>query len=348
MSGTSLDGLDIALVEFEKAEEKWRYKILKSREIEYDELLVSGLSNSRELSYESLQTLDDKFGKFIAESVQNFICDSDTRKVDLISSHGHTVHHSPEEKNTVQIGNGKIIAEITGIPVVNDFRMPDVLLGGQGAPLVPVGDSLLFGSYDACLNLGGFSNISFDREGVRRAFDICPVNTVLNNFSQKLGYDYDRNGELAAKGCINEELLNQLNTLEFYKLEAPKSLGIEWVNEEIHPLIGTHRIGTNDMLRTWVEHAADQISMVLNENKIGTVLCTGGGTFNGFLLDRISKKTKAHIVFPDAETTKFKEALIFALLGLLRWRGEINVLSSVTGACKDHSSGKVHIPSLRL
>lgn len=343
MSGTSLDGLDVVLVEFDKRDGKWGYKILKSLEIGYDELMIKDLRYSRQLSSESLRALDEKFGKFIAESIFNFLDDSDIQKVDLISSHGHTVHHLPKEKISVQIGDGKIIAETTGIPVINNFRKPDVLLGGQGAPLVPIGDALLFGSFQACLNLGGFSNISFERAGARRAFDICPVNTVLNYYSQRLGFNYDKNGELSSNGSLCDELLVQLNSLDYYLFDEPKSLGIEWVDKAVHPLIKSFDIKADDILRTWIEHSADQISIVLNKNGIETVLCTGGGAFNKFLLERISEKTTAQLVIPDDETLKFKEALIFAFLGLLKWRGEINILSSVTGASRDHSSGTIHL-----
>ena len=336
MSGTSLDGLDICHVKFSKSE-NWSFEILATETISYKENWKLKLQNANQLSAEDLLALDKEFGFFLGEKTQEFILKQNISELDVIASHGHTVFHQPHRKFTLQIGDGRAIKIITNKTVVYDFRSQDVLMGGNGAPLVPIGDELLFSEFDACLNLGGFSNISLKKNEERIAFDISPVNVVLNFFAEKLGKKYDENGDFAKNGNINLAILEQLNALNFYKKQHPKSLGIEFVNAEIFPLLNNETPET--ILATFTEHIAIQISKVFNENQLKKVLVTGGGAFNAYLIEKLKEKTTSEIIIPDEKIINFKEALIFALMGVLRMNNEANVLCSATGSSANHSSG---------
>ena len=262
--------------------------------------------------------------------------------IDAVCSHGHTILHQPHNGFTLQIGNLPLLHDLLPYTIVCDFRVQDVALGGQGAPLVPIGDELLFSEYDYCLNLGGFSNISFHENGIRKAFDISPVNTVLNYYANAMGLPYDDGGTIAKTGTIHPELLAQLNGLAYYKKAYPKSLGMEFVNDTIFPLLHSFALPAAAILRTFVEHIAFQIAAVCKPNT--KLLITGGGAYHTFLIDRLTHHLPSvQISIPDDKTIQFKEALIFALLGVLRLRNEVNVLASVTGAQRDHSSGQIYI-----
>ena len=341
MSGTSLDGIDLIYVQFDKNDYK-NFTILNSDTISYTDEWKNRLKNAIDFSTEELDKLDVEYGSLLGEKINCFVKENQIDIIDFIASHGHTILHQPEEGITLQVGNGKIISKITIQKVICDFRTQDVKLGGQGAPLVPIGDELLFANYDFCVNLGGFANVSFKQEDKRIAFDICPVNIVLNHYVSKLGFEYDNKGQIASKGSVNEELLEKLNQLEFYKKLPPKSLGLEWVQQEILPFIDELEKNIPTILRTFVEHSAIQIGKVIYKSK--SVLVTGGGVFNSFLIDRIEFHSENKIQVQSNELINFKEALIFAFLGLLRSDNQINCLQSVTGASKDHSSGVVFNP----
>ena len=338
MSGTSLDGLDLVYVKFNNNSYK-DFQIIHADTIPYSEKWKIILQKSIEFSADDLNDLDIKYGKFLAERVNEFIIKYSINNIDFISSHGHTVLHQPEKGITLQIGNGQIISKITKQKVVCDFRTQDVKLGGQGAPLVPIGDELLFPEYDYCINLGGFSNISYREKNKRIAFDICPVNIVMNFYASKLGFQYDKNGDLASQGKINNQLLSKLNELDFYKKQYPKSLGLEWVQNEVYPLIDSMEKNHIHILRTLVEHIAIQISNIVDQNS--SILFTGGGVFNSFLMNRISILSANKVIITSKKIINYKEALIFSLLGLLRIENKNNCLKSVTGANKDHSSGVI-------
>lgn len=338
MSGTSLDGLDICYATFEK-KETWSFQIIKAETIPYPKIWEDKLRNSIHFSAEELLELHSEYGFYLGKLTQDFIQKFELKNIDLISSHGHTVFHQPQKKFTLQIGDGRAIKIETGLPVIYDFRSQDVLMGGNGAPLVPIGDELLFSQYNACLNLGGFSNISLKINDKRIAFDIAPVNIVLNKLVQKFNKSFDENGDLAKTGKIDEELLLKLNSLDFYKQFHPKSLGIEWCNKNIFSLF--ENIKTIDVLATFTEHVAQQISKVINENNLKNILFTGGGTYNIYLIEKIREKTTAEIIIPEKEIIDYKEALIFAFMGVLRLNHEINVLASATGSSRDHSSGLI-------
>lgn len=336
MSGTSLDGLDLAAVEFQLNDGNWNFSLVSGETISYSEKWLNKLQNTPTLSGEKLIELHTKYGKFIGLQINKFIKKTGFIP-DLIASHGHTVFHQPEKHFTFQVGNGADIAAITQITTVSDFRTGDVALGGQGAPLVPVGDQLLFPEFDYCLNLGGFANISFESNQKQVAFDICPVNIILNHFAEKQGFTYDKNGDLGKQGKVNAELLKRLNNISFYKQNPPKSLGREWIENIFMPVLNASKISEEDKFRTIYEHVALQIASSASGN--GKMLVTGGGAFNTFLVKRIKFHSSSEIVIPSKKIIDFKEALIFAFLGTLRILDKTNCLSSVTGASKDSSSG---------
>lgn len=339
MSGTSLDGLDICYSKFTFINSKWDFEILQCETIPYSYEWENDLKNAIQFSGEKLLQLNSEYGFYLGAKTQHFISENNITNLDLIASHGHTVFHQPKNKFTLQIGDGRAIKIKTNKTVVYDFRSQDVLLGGNGAPLVPIGDELLFPEFDACLNLGGFSNISLNRNGKRIAFDICPVNTILNDLALKLGKKYDENGDLARSGIIDYELLNELNQLQFYQQKAPKSLGIEWINTQILPIIKNQK--SVDLLATFTEHSAVQIAKILDEFKIKNILISGGGTYNTYLIEKIKAKTKAEIHIPTKDIVEYKEALIFAFMGVLRSLNLNNILCSSTGSLMDHSSGLI-------
>ncbi len=341
MSGTSLDGIDLVYVKFLKNEYSF-FEIIHAETVSYTAEWKLLLQQAIHFSSDALLDLDVVYGKHLGSVLADFISNYKITEIDFIASHGHTVLHQPEEGITLQIGSGVEIAKITQQKVVHDFRTQDVKLGGQGAPLVPIGDELLFSKYDFCLNLGGFSNVSFKKESKRIAFDICPVNIVLNHYANKIGLEYDVDGSIASEGELNRSLLEKLNTLAFYNKEAPKSLGLEWVQQEIFPLIDAIEEDVASVLRTFVAHIAIQISKIIKDSD--SVLITGGGVFNSFLMQEIENYSNIKIVQASDTLINYKEALIFALLGVLKIDNQINCLKSVTGAHKNHSSGVVCLP----
>jgi len=341
MSGTSLDGIDLAYIHFKK-EKNWSYKIICAETVAYDARWETKLRDGVGYSNIQLEKLNISYTKLLSEVINSFVEKYQLKKIDAVCSHGHTILHQPENKLTLQIGNLKELALLINQDVVCDFRVQDVLLGGEGAPLVPIGDQLLFSDYTYCVNLGGFSNISTELNDERVAYDICPVNIVLNHYIQKTGIPYDDGGNLAQTGNIDEMLLNKLNALPFYEKQAPKSLGLEWVKSIIIPLVDSCELSVKDVLRTFVEHTAIQIGKVLaGENS--TALFTGGGVYNVFLIERIKVFSPVKINIPNTELIEYKEALIFGFLGVLKLRNEVNVLASVTGAKKNHSSGNTFL-----
>ncbi len=348
MSGTSLDGVDLSHIKFQLIDTKWTFEILESETIGYSQDWIDRLKTAVDFSETQLEKLNQDYTKLLASIISNFIEKHKIKNLDAICSHGHTILHQPQNGFTLQIGNLPEIATLTHQTVVCDFRVQDVKLGGQGAPLVPIGDRILFSDYDYCINLGGFSNISFEQNSKRIAFDISPVNTVLNFYANQLGLNYDDKGQISRTGKVNTNLLNELNALDFYQQTFPKSLGFEFVKETVLPLIESYSIAVEDKLCTFTEHVALQTALALDlfetrKDKKSRMLVTGGGAYNDFLIERIqSQLPEIKLVIPKSKILEFKEALIFALLGVLKLRDEINVLSSVTGAKADHSSGEIY------
>lgn len=342
MSGTSLDGLDMACCQINKINNGWQFELLASDSISYNNEWLSSLKNAIHLPEEGLIELDKEYGKWLGLQTQEFIEKNDLA-VELIASHGHTVFHQPEKGITLQIGSGNQIANITGKKVVCDFRKKDVLLGGQGAPLVPIGDEHLFGQYTACLNLGGIANVSFRVNSQRVAFDIGMANMLLNYLANKLDKPYDKSGLLARSGKVDQVLLDKLNNLEYYQLPYPKSLGYEWFLSDVLPLFEACDTTIVDQLATAVEHETKQIGQVFSDliTEKGEILVTGGGAFNDFFIERLKYHTPEHlqVVVPDRKLVDFKEAIVFAFMGVLRLRNEDNCLKSVTGASENCSGG---------
>lgn len=343
MSGTSLDGLDLVYVKFTKRD-FWNFKILASKTYHYDSNWITKLSGSIDISSKAMGKLDIKFSNFLSEKILVFIEEFKIEKLDGVGSHGHTVIHQPNKGFTHQIGNLKLVADKIQKPFVCDFRTQDVLLGGQGAPLVPVGDKFLFHNYDACLNLGGFSNVTLKKENGIEAYDICALNTILNYLANRLNLPYDNNGDQAKNGKFIDQFYQDLEKLPFYDLKPPKSLGIEWVRDNLFLLLDKYSDRpVEDLLNTYTVHCATQIAN--NLISCSSVLLSGGGTHNSFLVSAIKNKTDCKLVIPIRELVDFKEAIIFAFLSVLKLRGEINCFASVTGARYDHSSGKIFTPN---
>lgn len=348
MSGTSLDGIDLSHIKFRLENDKWAFEIFESETVGYSKSWIDQLQSAVDFSEIELEKLNQEYTKLLASIISTFIEKHKIENLDAVCSHGHTILHQPQNGFTLQIGNLPEIATLIHQTVVCDFRVQDVKLGGQGAPLVPIGDRILFSDYDYCINLGGFSNVSFEQKDKRIAFDISPVNTVLNFYANQLGLNYDDKGKISRTGNVNTDLLDKLNALDFYQQSFPKSLGFEFVKGTILPLIESFEIPIEDKLRTFTEHIALQTALALdsfetrNDEK-EQMLVTGGGAYNDFLVERIQLHLpKMEIIIPSPKILEFKEALIFALLGVLKLRGEINVLSSVTGAKTDHSSGMIY------
>ncbi|MBU2949549.1 anhydro-N-acetylmuramic acid kinase [Tamlana agarivorans] len=343
MSGTSLDGIDLVEVNFQ-FNGVWSFEILNAETVSYTPLWKTQLSALVSYSEEKLKNIDTEYTAYLADVIKTFIKKNNINNIDAVCSHGHTALHQPADKLTLQIGNLPEISKWLHEKVVCDFRVQDVQLGGQGAPLVPIGDQLLFSEYDFCLNLGGFANISMEIKGARVAYDICPVNLVLNHYVNRLGFDYDDDGEIASTGEVHSLLLEALNKLPFYKEPFPKSLGLEWVKHQVFPLIDSYDLSIEDVLKTAVEHMAIQIASQFGLKAKRSVLVTGGGAYNSFLMRRIQHHSANKIIIPSKRVVEFKEALIFGFLGVLRLRNEVNCLQSVTGALKNHSSGKIFLP----
>lgn len=341
MSGTSCDGLDMMLCRI-FFDHQWNYEILEFETSPYDSNEVDALKNITNLNAVELMQAHAHWGNVFGEKAKSFLNRFPNVSVDFVSSHGHTVFHQPHNGFTFQMGLGANIAVATRLPVVCDFRTTDVAWGGQGAPLVPIGDALFFGQYDFCINLGGFVNISYAINKERYAFDVCPLNIVLNEFARQLGGAYDEGGNWARSAQVHDVCLQALNALDYYQQPPPKSLGVEWVKENIYPIIERYQLSPNDAMATITEHAAIQLSNALN-GWVGQSLLTGGGVFNAYFIDRLKAHTSdMELVIPENKLVHGKEALIFALLGVLRWENNYNALRSVTGAASSSTGGAIY------
>lgn len=347
MSGSSLDGLDIVFTDLQEISGKWAFEINAAGCLEYDDAWDKKLRSAINLSAERYQLLHAEYGKYLGEKVNEFIeMNQLHHQVNLIASHGHTTFHCPEKRMTHQLGDGAAIAAITGLPVVSDLRSLDVAFGGQGAPIVPMGEKLLFPEHRFFLNIGGIANISIRNGDQFIAYDVCPANRVLNMLIAEMNKAFDDGGQIASSGSVNQELLNELNNLDYYSLPHPKSLANSFGTDVIYPLIKKFGLTTADSLCTYTEHIATQINNSLipfsSEINSKNLMITGGGAFNTFLVDRIRNlllPSNFQINVPADEVVNYKEALIMALLGTLRWREQYTVLASVTGASRNSIGG---------
>lgn len=347
MSGTSMDGLDIVCVDFnERTDSGWNYQIIACTTTPFQTMLKTKLNHAKSCSGIELNLLDIELGEFIGQSINQFLLEFnlDKKTICAIASHGHTVFHQPENKLTLQIGNGNAIAKITGINAICNFRERDVMHGGQGAPLVPIGDLILFGERaDSFLNLGGFANISKIKKRNVEAFDICPCNLVLNHFAEKFELSYDKNGALGRRiENIDIDLLKQLDSLKFYTEKGPKSLGTEWLEKEILPVFKQNKTTEEVQFRTAYEHISNQIAMSIHQLKPTSTFVSGGGAKNTFLIALIQSKIQSQLIVPEARLIDYKEAIVFGLLGALFLKNQPNCLSSVTGASKNVCGGEMH------
>lgn len=344
MSGTSLDGLDIAHCEFSSNSSGYDFHIIAAETFNIPDSIAQQLKHGMQLSGLELAQLDVDFGIWMGKKCVEFHLKNNIKKIDAIASHGQTIFHQPEKSLTLQIGSGAHLAVESKCKVICNFRTNDVANGGNGAPLVPIGDLFLFPQFEACLNLGGFSNISLKKGSEIFAFDISPCNLVSNFLANQLGKTFDENGAIAKSGVLNQNLLNDLNALEYYHKSTPKSLGNEWLEKHFLPILNSSDISIADKLNTCAHHISEQISKILNQNNIKKVLVTGGGAFNQTLIEFLKTKSKAEIIVPDKKLINFKEALIFAFLGLLRLEEKENCLKSVTGAKKNSIGGALFLP----
>ncbi|PUZ22041.1 anhydro-N-acetylmuramic acid kinase [Chitinophaga costaii] len=357
MSGSSLDGLDIVLAQLTEIRGQWTYEIKAADTLPYPADWMQRLSGATTLPAADYLVLHSDYGRYTGQQILAFIERHGLQhQVHFIASHGHTAFHLPAMHTTAQLGDGAAIAAITSLPVISDLRAIDLALGGQGAPIVPIGEKLLFPDFQYWLNLGGIANVSAITGADRIAFDICPANRVLNALSLQMGHDYDEGGGLAAAGEVNEVLLSTLQQLPYYALPYPKSLANSFGIDTVLPLLTSSGLSVPDQLRTYTEHIAQQIAQAIEPLHLHAdasqapfnMLVSGGGAFNTFLLERIDALVspfRIDLVVPDAQTVKFKEALIMALIGALRWRQEDNVLSSVTGASRDSIGGALWMGS---
>lgn len=343
MSGTSLDGLDLVEVCFKK-DNTWTFKVINAVTYSYNSYWQQRLAEAHTYTDYQIKKLSHEFAELTASYCLTFIKEFKCRQIDFISAHGHTVLHQPDRGVTLQIGNLPVLAQKTKLPVYCDFRVQDVKLGGQGAPLVPIGDQLLFGHYQACLNIGGFANISYQSHDKRIAYDVCAANKVINNYTTKyFNQDFDRDGEIAKSSTLYEPLYQALNQLAYFSQSPPKSLGLEWVEDQIFPLIDSYNLNPAQIISTFTHHIAYQI--VEHAKDFKHVLVTGGGIHNKYLFKLLQQFLKEQLILPSTNLIDFKEAVIFAFLGVLKHRNEINCLAAVTGAKQDHSSGVFFNPS---
>lgn len=363
MSGSSLDGLDIAFAEFTEQAGAWHYEIIAADCYQYTTEWKEKLQSATLLNALDYQLLHAEYGHYLGGQVNKFIETNKLQyKVGLIASHGHTTFHVPQKKMTAQLGDGAAIAAETGLPVISKLRALDVAFGGQGAPIVPIGEKLLLKDFSMYLNLGGIANISFNLSDKYIAFDVCPANRVLNLLANQLGKEYDEEGQLASSGNVHAGLLNKLNELDYYKQPYPKSLANNFGTHQVYPLVKSFHLSPSDELRTYAEHIVRQIKTAIvkcesssNDNREypsadslqnHKLLITGGGAFNTFLIKRLREELtplNIDIVIPDEKIILYKEAVVMALMGVLRWRQEYTVLSSVTGAQRDSIGGAVWI-----
>ena len=343
MSGTSLDGLDIALCSFTEQKGQWSFNIIATETYAYTSQWKARLSDAMKLSAEALLSLDRDIAEDYSDKIEAFLLKHKAEStVDLISSHGQTIYHNPADGITTQIGNAAIMVNRLGIDTVADLRTLDVALGGQGAPIVPMGEWHLFPQYAQFINLGGIANISLmDRHNYAsiQAYDICPANGILNHLIAERNLAYDDKGKIAASGSLDKTLLDKLNAIKYYTYESPKTLDASFYVDEILPLIIAQNISLEDKLYTVTEHIAIQIGRAL---KPQAVCITGGGALNDFLISRIEHHTDSEVFIPSKEIIEFKEAIIIGFLGLLRYLDRPNVCASVTGASRDSSSGIIY------
>lgn len=349
-SGSSLAGLDLVFTALTEVRGKWEYEIRAAVRLPYTPEWEEKLSGAADLPARDYMLLHSEYGHFTGHAIKSFIHDNQLdHQVHFIVTHGHTIFHVPSQKMTAQLGDGAAIAAVTGLSVISDLRAMDVALGGKGAPLFPLAEQLLFPDFTYRLNLGENATLAAQLNGAFAAFDICPCNYILDSLAATLGRAYDEDGQLAAGGVTDAPLLESLNGLAFYRESYPRTIASKFGTGTVLPLIQKHQLSTQGKLNTYVKHIAAQIAGTLGslqqdktQEAPATLLLTGGGIFNGFLIKSIQEALQPlniTITIPEEPTSKFRTPLMVALLGALRWRQEINAFASVTGAEKDSVGG---------
>jgi anhydro-N-acetylmuramic acid kinase len=352
MSGSSLDGVDIAFADFKINGEQIDFELIKAETVEFSEVWQRRLRNLPKVDALAFAKTDTYFGHLLGKMVNNFIAKHQI-EVDFIASHGHTIFHYPDNRLTVQIGDGAAMAAVTGLPVINNFRTHDIAINGEGTPLAPIADKYLFSGYDFYLNIGGIANISCAIDGRFVAFDIAAANQILNNLTHFINLPYDENGNIASGGKVNDAILNQVNELSYHHARYPKSLDNTWLQENILPIYLMAEDTIQNKIRTACEQLAQQtafaIQQIIKKENLAVkpfkIFVTGGGAFNQFLMERVgvvcNQYFPTEIVVPSPEIVEYKEALLMALMGVLRVENKVNVMRSVTGAKRDTIGGAI-------
>jgi anhydro-N-acetylmuramic acid kinase len=356
MSGSSLDGLDIAYCSIDWQNNQVKdWQLLAGETLEFSDMWKSRLSNLPSQSGLIFAKTHTYFGHYMADLVQTFLKKNAIQEVDFIASHGHTIFHNPDQRISIQIGDGAALAAKTGITTICNFRTQDVALDGEGAPLAPLADQYLFEGYDFYLNLGGIANLSANINNRWVAMDCCPANQVLNTLAQELGAEYDNKGAWANQGTVDQTLLGQAANFDFYTESYPKSLGNEWIRQHILPLYLAAPSSWEDKLATACEHIAIEISTSIQQilqkeafqKENYKVLVTGGGAFNDYLMESINaycnQNHSIELFLPDPSIINFKEAILMALLGVMRMEKTPNSLKTITGAQRDTVNGAVYL-----
>lgn len=356
MSGSSLDGLDIAFCEFIVEDQKiFSWQLLQADTIPFSEMWQSRLAHLPHQSALVYAQSHVYFGHYMGELVNQFL-EKYSIQPDFIASHGHTIFHYPEKRMTAQIGDGAALAAVTGCPVISDFRTQDIAINGEGAPLAPTADKHLLSGYDFYLNLGGIANVSCNVNGKFVSFDIGGANQIFDALARLVDLDYDDEGKIASAGKVVNELLSEVNSIDYFAQKYPKSLDNQWVVNNLVKKYMEYPESVENRMRTAVEQLAQQtvqdvIQVIENEGFIKqkyTMYPTGGGVFNTFLMQRMQElfleKMDLEIVLPEKEIIQFKEAILMGLLGVLRMENIPNCMSSVTGAKRDTIGGAVYAP----
>jgi len=346
MSGSSLDGIDMALCSFSGLGESLQWKLIHSVHVPFEPKWKKLLQDLPGSSAYDLSLADYDFGNLLGASSKKYFSDF---KPDYIASHGHTIFHYPALKMTCQIGNGAVIASASGINTICDFRSMDIGYGGQGAPIVSLFDLDFFGGLDVLVNLGGIANLTVPDKNQTIAYDIGPCNQLLNYLAGSIGLEYDQDGLLAAQGEIDQNLLKTLSGHSYFDRTFPKTLDNGYIFNEFVPILDKSKASVQDKLRTVVELIAKMLSREItmhlaNHKTKAGVMFTGGGAKNTFLMETFRKKAVGfEMIETDDEMIDFKEAIMMAYLGYLRVKGKINVLSKVTGASKDSIGGSIYL-----
>jgi len=345
-SGTSLAGLDLVFAALTEVRGKWTYEVKASERVEYTAEWEEKLGKAADLPARDYLLLHSEYGHFIGHAVNQFIADHQLdHQVHFIAAHGDTVFHIPAQKMTAQLGDGAAISAVTGLSVISDLRAMDIAFGGKGAPLLPIAEQLLFPDYQYRVNLGENATLAAQIDGQLIASDICACNYVLDTLAETLNFPFDKDGQLAAGGVTDQSLLNALNGLAFYNEASPRHMSSKFGTGTVLPMIQQHQLSTQGKLNTYTHHIAAQIEKIVKdllpqeENVPRSLLLTGGGAANTYLVKTIEAALQPHNVTVTVQHDPFRNALMIALLGALRWRQEPNGLASVTGAEKDSVGG---------